>query len=259
MPNDIRRFLQNRIRNLDILIDAEQKAIQNAPMGKISISRTHGYTQFRLLKDGSMTYIRSSETELICSLAQKLYNEKIIKVASNERECLQKCLGTLGMIPEEVLDQMDYSFIPFIKPIILSGKDYIQQWVNSDYKRKDPPVDSPFITKKGELVRSKSELLIADRLFDKGIPYRYEAELNLSGFVIHPDFTILDVKYRREVYHEHFGLMDDVSYVNDSVARVNLYSRNNIFLGDRLFVTMETKQRPLNLSLMEKMFNRFIP
>ena len=191
MPNDIRRFLQNRIRNLDILIDAEQKAIQNAPMGKISISRTHGYTQYRLLKDGSITYIRSSETELICSLAQKLYNEKIIKVASNERECLQKCLGTLGMIPEEVLDQMDNSFIPFIKPIILSDKDYIQQWVNSDYKRKDPPVASPFITKKGELVRSKSELLIADRLFDKGIPYRYEAELNLSGFVIHPTLRYL--------------------------------------------------------------------
>ncbi|MBQ9243017.1 MAG: ATP-binding domain-containing protein [Proteobacteria bacterium] len=46
-------------------------------------------------------------------------------------------------------------------------------------------------TKRGEMVRSKSEVIIADALFNAEIAYSYEGELKLSnGATTHPDFTI---------------------------------------------------------------------
>ena len=48
-------------------------------------------------------------------------------------------------------------------------------------------------TERGDLVRSKSELVIADKLFSRGIDYVYEQPLDLGGGrVRYPDFTITD-------------------------------------------------------------------
>ena len=48
-------------------------------------------------------------------------------------------------------------------------------------------------TERGDLVRSKSELVIADKLFARGIDYGYEQPLELEGGRIrYPDFTITD-------------------------------------------------------------------
>src|SRR5262249_14556225 len=48
-------------------------------------------------------------------------------------------------------------------------------------------------TERGDIVRSKSELVIADKLHSRGIDYAYEQPLTLGdGRVRYPDFTIAD-------------------------------------------------------------------
>jgi len=65
-------------------------------------------------------------------------------------------------------------------------------------------------TAKGERVRSKSEIIIADSLMRAGVPYRYEFPIILNGYgKIYPDFTVLNVGLRKELYWEHLGMMDD--------------------------------------------------
>lgn len=140
-----------------------------------------------------------------------------------------------------------------IRPVIKSDEDIIDSWISASYVQKQLPNDRPlFRTDKGNLVRSKSELIIANKLLEAGIPYRYEARLTLGGVILHPDFTILDVKHRREVYWEHFGLMDDLDYVTENLNRVNIYAHNGIILGDRLFLTMESKDIPLDMENVDK-------
>lgn len=52
-------------------------------------------------------------------------------------------------------------------------------------------------------MRSKSEVIIADLLNKEGIPYRYEFPLYLKEFnTVYPDFTILNVRKRKEIYWE---------------------------------------------------------
>jgi len=62
-----------------------------------------------------------------------------------------------------------------------------------------------------ELVRSKSELVIANRLAAHGLSYYYEKPLKVSETdFVRPDFTIM---YQgEEWYWEHLGLLDDEEY-----------------------------------------------
>ena len=66
-----------------------------------------------------------------------------------------------------------------------------------------------------------------------------------------PDFTILDVKGRRERYLEHFGMMGDLDYVNNMMLKISTYEKNNIFIGDKLICTFESAKRPLNISTLK--------
>ena len=69
-------------------------------------------------------------------------------------------------------------------------------------------------TERGDLVRSKSELVIADKLHARGIDYAYEQPLTLSnGRTRYPDFTISDDARGVVFYWEHLGMLDDPAYV----------------------------------------------
>jgi hypothetical protein len=68
-------------------------------------------------------------------------------------------------------------------------------------------------TERGDLVRSKSELVIADKLHARGIDYVYEQPLVLGqGRIRYPDFTITDHARGVTYYWEHLGLLDDPQY-----------------------------------------------
>ena len=117
--------------------------------------------------------------------------------------------------------------------------------------------DIEIITERGERVRSKSEKIIADKLFSLGIPYRYEYPLDLSGGVrVYPDFTILKLPEREEVYLEHFGMMDDTDYVEKVLYKLNTYEKNKIYPGVNLFITHETSKSPLNTRALDAILKK---
>lgn len=68
-------------------------------------------------------------------------------------------------------------------------------------------------TERGDLVRSKSELVIADKLYARRVRYEYEQPLALpDGRVRYPDFTIADDARGKTFYWEHLGLLEDPGY-----------------------------------------------
>ena len=68
-------------------------------------------------------------------------------------------------------------------------------------------------TERGDLVRSKSELVIADKLHARGIDYAYEQPLVLTnGRTRYPDFTIADHARGVTFYWEHLGMLDNRGY-----------------------------------------------
>ncbi|MBI4622114.1 MAG: AAA family ATPase [Verrucomicrobia bacterium] len=68
------------------------------------------------------------------------------------------------------------------------------------------------ITSRGEAVRSKSEVIIANLLHAKNVAYHYEHPLEIDGVAKYPDFTIEDDDTGITCYWEHCGMLRDPAY-----------------------------------------------
>ena len=79
-----------------------------------------------------------------------------------------------------------------------------------------------------EMVRSKSELTIADRLFTNNVEYLYEQPLTINGHTRYPDFTIEDAESGKKYYWEHCGMLIDPSYRERWERKLNWYRNNGI-------------------------------
>ena len=79
-----------------------------------------------------------------------------------------------------------------------------------------------------DLVRSKSEVIVADALHELKLPYRYEAPLAFPGELPrHPDFTI-SRPGKPPAYWEHLGRLDLAGYRADWEARKAWYASHDI-------------------------------
>lgn len=92
-------------------------------------------------------------------------------------------------------------------------------------------------TVRGELVRSKSEVIIANALYYNGLDYEYEPELVLEGRVKRPDFKIEDYDTGVVWYWEHCGMMTDGTYRQRWEDKKKFYEKNGIVEGKNLIVT----------------------
>lgn len=91
-------------------------------------------------------------------------------------------------------------------------------------------------TLSGDLVRSKSEVIIANILYQSGIPFKYEAVIfGADGTPRSPDFTI--EWGGRAYYWEHLGMLDDENYARDWEQKKAWYERN---YPGQLITTRET-------------------
>jgi len=93
-------------------------------------------------------------------------------------------------------------------------------------------------TRKGDLVRSKSEVIIANILIDLGISYDYEKPLHSNSepkdFRL-PDFTI---KYEgEEFYWEHLGMIEDPEYKKEWKRKKKWYEENHYI--DKLIISKD--------------------
>jgi hypothetical protein len=109
---------------------------------------------------------------------------------------------------------------------------------------------------KGDLVRSKLEMIVADILFSLDIPYRYEAAVVLSnGKRRYPDFTIMSPVTRKIYYLEVCGKMDDPDYINDLLVKLHEYAEIGIIQGDNLLLVFESDRVAFDPEEFRKMLS----
>jgi ATP-dependent DNA helicase RecQ len=93
-----------------------------------------------------------------------------------------------------------------------------------------------FKTLKGDFVRSKSEVIIANYLYNQNISYEYEKKLFYEkGKWIEPDFTI--TINNKEYYLEHLGMLGTESYDNRWLEKIKIYEN---FFKNKLICTYES-------------------
>lgn len=140
------------------------------------------------------------------------------------------------------------------KEYYLDDEICVRDWLKEkDNYARNPfkPEQLKYETKSGLLVRSKSEMMIADVLHDLNIPFKAEAPLVINGKTYYPDFELLHEQYRKLVWWEHLGLLDAVpGYARSAVSKIDLYAGRGITLRDNLILTWEDGSHPLTRSII---------
>ena len=89
---------------------------------------------------------------------------------------------------------------------------------------------------------------MADLFLKMGIPYIYEPVFELEdGTFIYPDFALLNVRKRKTVYWEHFGLVTNSEYAQKTIHKLNQYEASGLNVGIDLLFSMESDENPLNV------------
>lgn len=230
----------------------------------VRVSRTHGTWQLYLVTDITKSngkYLKRRQWSAARYLVQREYLLNILTETARRKKTLlsfkakmQKQLPGNDAFARFLHESIHPARLMLIDKVVESNQEYAEHWIQTPvtplaWKNED----KIFITDRGDRVRSKSEKIIADKLYHLGIPYRYESPLKLprTDKIVYPDFTILRLKDRKEIYVEHFGMFDDPEYAYRNVGKLNDYAINGIIWGINAIFCMETKKVPLNIKVFE--------
>ena len=114
-------------------------------------------------------------------------------------------------------------------------------------------------TLNGEMVRSKSEVIIANMLKAEGIPYRYEEKLDLGeDGTRFPDFTISDAESGGCFYWEHCGMAGQAEYDKRWAKKKALYAKHGIVEGENLIVSYDSPDGAINSTEIQGLIDRYL-
>lgn len=259
--SEMKSLLNKRIAQLEEYIHTSSNLLASSPEGSLRISSPAGrkHRQFYQYFDRSCQHYLKDK-DLIRALAQKDYAKLVLHSSEEQLNTLRGLLSSLQKSqPEDIYSSLSKERRSLVSPFIMTDNEFALQWQNVSYDGKILESGQPaYSTDRGEKVRSKSELLIANLYAQKNIPYRYEYPVKLRGFgTVYPDFHVLNVRLRKEFVHEHFGMMDDPVYSDHAVSKIGLYLYNGYFPGDNLILTFETRNHPIDLKQMNKIIGRY--
>lgn len=261
---EIKQKLEKRREQLQRWKKEKEKSLMNVPEGALRVC-CHGnrvqYYWRKDAKDFNGVYLKEKELPIAKKLAQKDYDKKVLHAARKELDAIEKYLVSYPKKQaEQVYEMLHPERRKLINPIQMSEEEFVKQWQAVEYMGKGFKDTIPELyTIREERVRSKSELIIADLLNKEGIPYRYEYPILLSGLgTVYPDFTVLNVKRRKELYWEHLGMMDDPEYVEKALQKIAMYEENGIFPGESLILTYETRMNPISPKIVNLMISQYL-
>ena len=241
-------------------------SIKKYPAGLLKVDVKHGRKGasyvYHVRAKGEKTglYLKKRQDKIVKALAQKEYLLKLQRVLENGIRAIKRFLS--AYYPDalkKVYENMPKGKKELVVPYQYPDKEYAELWQAKKYEgglfdENDPEI----YTKRGERVRSKSEQIIADRLKDAGIPYRYEFPFVYEGNkVIHTDFTVLNRRTRAEYRWEHFGRMDDPKYRKTFFWKQSLYAQYGYMPGINIIYTFEDKDNPLDTRYVDRLIKKF--
>ena len=264
----------------------------------LQVKTMRGKTRFFAYskKTGKQVYIKEADKNQLIRLATRYYESKLKTAALKEKHQIDRCLAILSKDPDstdmaKVSEEIPKEIISNVMFSELTGEGYARKWQSGNnivkkYRSHKEDDYHKYKTLRGDYVGSKSELIIADRLFVKGIPYHYEiaftpeAEIEASrpvydqfGFIVgyevigfspfdqdtlHPDFYVLNKRTRKAYFWEHLGKMDDLDYCKKNFNRFMRILDAGYIIGEDLIVTHEDKSHPLMTEDIDRIIEKYL-
>ena len=268
--NNFIEIAKEKVPQLENALKQVDEFLENVPQGSLKWQNKNGKTYYyhQFMKDNKWVrrYIKKAELSLAKTLAQKQYYISIRPILERMLDEIERFIKKCPLNElEKIYDNLSVERKNLVTPIQVSVKEKVKQWENEVYEKNLMYHENlRFETEKGDTVRSKSEVIIANILYRnrKDILYKYERPLevieNGRQKTIYPDFTILNKHTGEITYWEHAGRMDDPYYANDFVKKMNTYITNDLLPGRDIVVSFESQSTPLDIKVVKRLVKQII-
>lgn len=246
--------MQNLRDEMEVLLTERERrlksvnmALDRCPEGRLLYTKINGKPGYFNVsaKDGKrVTKVITKNKEMLEALIRKelLSNEQL--VIENEQNFLKGCMSG---IPEnnasKVLRDMLGKYPEMTTETLLGifqSRLQDTEWDTVSFEQSVRyPEKKTQITSRGLQVRSKSEVIIAEALYEAGVPFHYEELLYIGDTAYAPDFTIRRAD-GKIFYWEHQGLMSDMLYYDRFLNKMRVYSTAGIVPWDNLILTYDS-------------------
>lgn len=251
-------------------LNETRKELEQLPEGRLSgiFKKGRWYYSHVINSDEYTKKGINKHPQLIAKLARKEFLMAQQYAAENNFRCLKNAaMNYQSMDPRNLINKMSAA-IQKCPEQYLIGTMWTAQymwddhakaermkqnrlWAQADYEQSAfKPEEKIHLTTSGVYVRSKSEALISEKLFDNSVPNRYEEVLWLEGRDFAPDFTFRDAN-REPFYWEHAGMMNDSNYIRRHQFKMDVYARHGIVPWRNLIVTYDTEDGAINMGLID--------
>lgn len=196
----------------------------------------------------------SKHPQMIALLARKEYLLTQQKLLETNIATLEKAMQNFcDITPQQILRQLPEKYGGLPQELFFpqradtpEGRWESKPYIQSDYM----PERKVHLTSRGLSVRSKSEVLIAEKLYEFNLPFRYEQVMHINGYNLAPDFTILS-RSGEEFIWEHCGLTGNPKYMKHHKWKMELYESAGIVPWKNLIVTYDNEQGNIDLAIIE--------
>lgn len=260
-----KQLLENVYHDLERVrkdLDAELKSL---PEGSLNIDN-RGHNEFykiHLPKKGNRKKdIRKGITKdkaLVSALVRKRYVENAVSILDSDIAMMEKMLKSYQPVDENSVMAEFVSRHPALADDIYRNVDETDTWA-SDYERQKDFYDDDrtSVAGDGTVMRSRGEIIIAEKLRQYNIPFRYEASLGIPDLAYVPDFTIKRPRDSKIFFWEHFGDVNDDAYMARNARKLERYEEYGIVPWDNLIVTYDLTNGGVNVPLIEAMISAWL-
>ncbi len=252
---DCKVKLEAEIAKLRREIDAMPPGYLTVYTRRIKGKEYHSYYK-ELTCDGEKVrlYIPKQKISEAKILAHKTYKSRLLKDKENELKCINYFLK------HRIVDHFSELYYPSspYSSLLSDGITEPELWEKEPYnKSTEHPEHLIIKAPKGEFVRSKSEAMIAQSLFSKRIPYRYENIHEIDNYPIATDFTIMHPRTGKIILWEHFGLADNPDYQRKIEFKLIKYLKAGYLPGHNMIITFEDSAHPLSFIEIEEIVKKY--
>ncbi len=261
--------LSQQLAWLEQWMQQAERSLRHQPTGLLVVQSGHPSPQYYVKASSSDhhgRYISRKDIEYIKALAQKGYDDRFLQTARKQASLLlrlqkqgaERSAYPLFQTLSGVYTSLSLPRRALVQPYVLPDDLFVRQWLDRSYQKTVfSPEDPLILTERGEQVRSKSEKIIADKLFMLHVPYLYDfpGRIQCAG-PVNTDFLILDLKERTDIRLEHYGMMENQKYLLRALTKNEGYQRTGYALGDQYLCTFESDNHILDMRHFDAMIRQ---
>ena len=250
-------IMKKRLADNQNRLDFVRRELEQCCEGRLTEEKKNGHVHYIQNINAEGHRVRNGITkqpELIKSLIRRRVFSKEEQYLIIEQQAINqynKSLCTFDLSNEIALLKAD---CPDLDEAMIFDALYLNassEWEKAAYEKSNyKPEMLKHVTSRGLKVRSKSELLIVEKLYAHNIPFHYEQVLHIQNSILIPDFTIKR-KDGKVFFWEHEGLTNVREYLEWQDRKGRLYASCGIVPWDNLIVTYDSKDGLIDVRIIE--------